>query len=212
MIKLLNEQIIWIKFQRWLLWAEIWLADAVNMGLMRAEQPLAFHSTLALFCLIECQFFCCFLEQEVHNYDFSGVFLACLSVRGGAFWSMMLQARNVGQIPPPTNPTPKHKVPRPSQTFPVAPKGLSTQATHRDRPHFVQSWAQYCRYCTKRKMNAWYGISSECERGERGRGGTKGGRSKRKGESQTQNIDRFPPKDWMDKHSFFPSIDLHEFW
>lgn len=105
--KLMNEQIIWIKFQRWLTWAEIWLADAVNVGLKRAEQPLAFHSTLTLFCLIECQFFCSFLEQEVHNYNFSGVFPACLSVRGGAFWSMMLQARNVGQIPPPTNPTPK---------------------------------------------------------------------------------------------------------
>lgn len=182
------------------------------MGLMRVEQPLAFHSTLALFCLIECQFFFCFLEQEVHNYDFSGVFPACLSVRGGAFWSTMLQAQNVGQIPPPTNPTPKHKVPRPSQTLWVAPKGLSTQATHCDWPHSVQSWAQYCRYCTKRNMNVWYGISSECERWKRGRGGTKGGHSKQKCENQTQNNDRFPPKDWMDKHSFFPSIDLHEFW
>lgn len=182
------------------------------MELTRAELPLAFHSTLAFFCLTECHFFCCFLEQEVHHYDFSGVFPVCLSVRGGAFWSMMLQARNVGQIPHPkqTHP-PKHKVPLPSQTLPVTPKGLSTQATHRDQPHSVQSWAQYCRYCTKRKMNAWYGINSECDRGKRGRGGTKGGFSKQEGESQTQNIDGFPPKDWMDKHSFFPSIDLHEF-
>lgn len=69
---------------------------------------------------------------------------------------------------------PKNKVPRPSQTLPVAPKGLSTQATHRDRPHSMQSWAQYCRYCTKRKMNAWNGINGECEKGKRGRDGTKG--------------------------------------
>lgn len=26
------------------------------------------------------------------------------------------------------------------------------------------------------------------------------------------NANMFPPKDWMDKHMFFPSIDLHEFW
>lgn len=173
MIDQINEW-NWINFLRWLTWAQIWLAGAANMGLTRAKQPLTLHSTLALFCLIECQFSYSFLKQEVHNHNFSGVFPVCLSVRGGAFWSMSLQARNVGQIPPPTNPTPKNKVPRPSQTLPVAPKGLLTQATHRDQPHSVQSWAQFCRYCTNRKMNAWNGINSECEKRKRGRDGTKG--------------------------------------
>lgn len=113
----------WNNFQRWLTWAEIWLAGAANMGLTGAKQPLTFHSTLALFCL-ECQFSCSFLKQEVHNYNFSGVFPVCLSVRGGAFRSVSLQARNVGQIPPPTNPTPqKQGAPPLTDTSSRPPKG-----------------------------------------------------------------------------------------
>lgn len=106
MIEQINE---WngIKFQRWLTWAQIRLADAANVGLTRAEQPLILHSTLALFCLIECQISCGFLKREAHNYNFSGAFHVCLSVRGGAFWSVSLQARNVGQIPPPNKPNPQ---------------------------------------------------------------------------------------------------------
>lgn len=106
MIEHMNE---WngIKFQRWLTWAQIRLADTANVGLTRVEQPSTFHSSLALFCFIECQFSCGFLEQEVRNYNFLGVFPVCLSIRGGAFWSMSLQARNVGQIPPPNKPIPQ---------------------------------------------------------------------------------------------------------
>lgn len=123
MIEQINEW-NWINFQRWLTWAQIWLAGAANMGLTRAKQPLTLHSTLALFCLIECQFSCSFLKQEVHNYNFSGVFPVCLSVRGRAFWSMSLQARNVGQIPPPNKPNPpKTRCPAPHRHFQSPPKG-----------------------------------------------------------------------------------------
>lgn len=45
--------------------------------------------------------FLSFLYYYHYYYYYSGVFLVHVSVRDGAVWSLMLQARNVGQIPKP---------------------------------------------------------------------------------------------------------------
>lgn len=109
--------------------------------------PLPFH------CLTECYFSqlpqSCRKWCNHYIHYCRGVSCSCVSVRGGAFWSVVLQAWNVGQIPNPQNSLPLKTQGAPTLTDACSrPKGLID-------PSSPSLLSRYHSYSTREGTNSY---------------------------------------------------------
>lgn len=150
------------------MWAVSWLARAAPWLYYKWQRyewslcPLPFHKQLnfSSICLTECYF--TQLPQSCGKWCTHycrGVSCSCASVRVGAFWSFVLQARNVGQIPNPQNslslknsrcPDPYRHIQSPQRAnWPLVPFVISgtTPSAHDMRGY------KLCKCCPNLMMN-----------------------------------------------------------